>query len=257
MFPKSGATGLSNTFLTKLQNCVALCDQEQQVLIEAVGDARDISEGSHIVQCGDRAHFVHVLLSGWAMRYEILADGSRAITAFLLPGDLCDQHVTVLGVMDHSIMTLTKARVAYLPNGQLESIAQSYPRIAQALWWSTLVDEAVLRAWLVNIGRREAFEAIGHLLCELHARLAYVGLTKNADFELPITQEEIADAQGLSVVHVNRSLKRLRDDGYISLARGKLVINDVRRLRDVAGFDPGYLHRFPPKSVSIADRSRL
>lgn len=152
---------------------------------------------------------------------------------------------TVLGRMDHSIITLTDATLAYLPNGQLEAVARSHPAIGQALWWSTLVDEAVLRAWLVNIGRREAFEAIGHLLCELHLRLLKAGLTQNSDFEFPITQEEIADAQGLTPVHVNRMLQRLRREGYITLKGGRLAINDVARLEAATGFDDGYLHSSP------------
>jgi len=234
-----------DAFLNRLRACVRLSQDDERALRDAVKDVRRLASGVHLVDKGDRPHCVHILLRGWAARYDIVADGSRAITAFLLPGDLCDQHVTVLGQMDHSIVTLTDALVAYLPNGQLESVARDHPRIAQALWWSTLVDEAVLRAWLVNLGRRDAFEAIGHLLCELHARLAKAGVTDNSDFELPITQNEIADSQGLTVVHVNRMLQRLRREGYISLKGGRLVINDVTRLEAVTGFDATYLHSTP------------
>jgi CRP-like cAMP-binding protein len=144
--------------------------------------------------------------------------------------------------MDHSIVTLTDATVAYLPNGLLESVAVRHPLLATALWWSTLVDEAVLRAWLVNIGRRDAFESIGHLLCELHARLEKVGFTTNTDFELPLTQDEIADALGLTPTHVNRMLKRLREEGFISLHQNKLVILDIASLQSATDFDSSYLH---------------
>lgn len=199
----------------------------------------------HLIRKGDRPRYVHILLDGWAARYEVVPDGGRSITAFLLPGDLLDQHVTVLGQMDHSIVTLTEATVAFLPNGLLETVAVAHPRVASALWWSTLVDETVLRAWLVNMGRRDAFEAIGHLLCELHARVAKIGITANADFQLPLTQEEIADALGLTPVHVNRMLQRLRREGYISLSRTKLEISDVAQLEAATGFDPSYLHSHP------------
>jgi CRP-like cAMP-binding protein len=232
-------------FLNRLRACVRLSAHDEQALQNAMTDVRRLPAGAHLAKKGDRPHYVHLLLRGWAARYEILHDGSRSITAFLLPGDLCDQHVTVLGQMDHSIVTLTPATVAYLPNGQLEAVARSHPGVAQALWWSTLVDEAVLRAWLVNLGRRQAFEAIGHLLCELHVRLGKAGLTNNADFELPITQEEIADSQGLTPVHVNRMLQRLRREGYISLNEGNLAITDVERLEIATGFDPSYLHSSP------------
>ena len=233
------------TFLNRLRACVRLSGEDEHALQSAIEDVRQLPTGTHLVERGDRPHYVHILLRGWAARYELLTNGSRAITAFLLPGDPCDQHVTVLGRMDHSIVTLTPAIVAYLPNGQLEAVARAHPRVAQALWWSTLVDEAILRAWLVNLGRRDAFEAVGHLLCELHLRLEKAGLTDNADFELPITQEEIADSQGLTAVHVNRMLQRLRREGYITLKGGRLVINDVARLEAATGFDPGYLHSAP------------
>lgn len=238
-------------FLNKLQACVRLSSEEERALRNMMRDIRFLAPGTHLVEKGDLPRHVHILLSGWAARYELLPDGSRAITGFLLPGDLCDQHVTAIGRMDHSIATLTPAMVAYVPNGRLEAIARMHPRVAQALWWATLVDEAVLRAWLVNVGRRGAFEAIGHLLCELHVRLGRAGLTENADFVLPITQDEIADAQGLTTVHVNRMLRRLRKEGYITLASGRLVINDVARLEAMSGFDPGYLHGSPVKLLRL------
>ena len=173
---------------------------------------------------------------------KVIPDGSRQITAFLLPGDLCDRHVTILGEMDHGICTITPCKVAYLSNGQLEAIARRRPDVARALWWSTLVDEAILRAWIVSIGRRCAYGAVSHLLCELHARMKNVGLVGDHHFRLPLTQDEIADAVGLTAVHVNRVLQRLRSEGLLTLRHGILEIPDVPRLRAAAGFDPAYLH---------------
>jgi CRP-like cAMP-binding protein len=235
----------AEAFLGRLRACVRLASDDENALTDVIRDVRRLSAGTHLIRKGDRPHDVHILLEGWAARYEVVANGGRSITAFLLPGDLLDQHVTVLGEMDHSIVTLTDATVAFLPNGRLESVAVRRPLVASALWWSTLVDQAVLRAWLVNIGRRDAFEAIGHLLCELHARLAKVGFTSNTDFELPLTQEEIADALGLTPTHVNRMLRRLREEGYITLRHNKLVILDIASLRAAAGFDASYLHSKP------------
>lgn len=237
----------AEAFLNRLRACVRLSADEEIALQDAMKDVRRVARGAHLVRKGDRPRHVHILLRGWAARYQLLPDGSRSITAFLLPGDICDQHVTVLGQMDHSIVTLTPAVVGFLPSGALESVARELPRVAQVLWWSTLVDEAVLRAWLVNLGRRDAFQRIGHLLCELHVRLRKAGLTANADFDLPVTQEEIADSQGLTSVHVNRMLQRLRKEGYISLERGRMVISDIDRLQADSGFDPAYLHMLPAK----------
>lgn len=241
-----------DAFLSKLRAHVILSEEDERALIGTLKDVREVPKGKHIVRKGDRPKHVHLLLHGWAARYEILAEGGRSITAFLLPGDLCDQHVTVLGRMDHSIVTLTPATVAYLPNGELDAVARKHPRLAQALWWTTLVDEAVLRAWLVNIGRREAFQAIGHLLCELHNRLTRVGLTDSTDFHLPLTQEEIADSQGLTPIHVNRMLRRLRNEGYISTSGGTLTITDVVKLEIETGFDASYLHS-TPVDVALED----
>jgi CRP-like cAMP-binding protein len=210
--------------------------------IAALGEgAREMSARRYIIREGDRPDHVHLIVEGWAARYKLLPGGSRQITAFLLPGDFCDLHVTILGEMDHSIGTLTRARVAYIPRGRMEALT-SRPAIAKAFWWATLVDEAVLRSWIVNIGRRDAFEAIGHLMCELYLRLRLVGMTDDHRYELPLTQEEIGDALGLTPVHVNRVLQRMRAEGLISLERGALTIHDYRRLEKASGFNPNYLH---------------
>ena len=125
--------------------------------------------------------------------------------------------------------------------GEIDDLV-SNKRINRALWWATLVDEAVLRAWLVNVGRRDALQAVGHLFCELYVRMRNVGLAAGETMELPLTQEEIGDALGLTPVHVNRVLQRLRADGLIALKRGALEILDMAALERVAGFNPNYLH---------------
>jgi CRP-like cAMP-binding protein len=132
--------------------------------------------------------------------------------------------------------------VAYIPRRTIEEITKGHPRINRALWWATLVDESTLREWLVNMGRREAAAQMAHLFCELLLRLQTVGLATENDFDLPVTQDELADTLGLSAVHVNRVLQQLRQDGLISLEGKRLTIHDVERLKAFAGFDPSYLH---------------
>jgi CRP-like cAMP-binding protein len=144
--------------------------------------------------------------------------------------------------MDHGIVALTPAAVAFIPHAVIEQLPLRRPELARALWWATLVDEAVLRAWIVNIGRRDAFEGVAHLLCELHVRLRHVGLVQDHSFDLPLTQEDLADALGLTPVHTNRVLQRLRSEGLITLRGGHLTILDAEGLRRAAGFDPNYLH---------------
>jgi CRP-like cAMP-binding protein len=195
----------------------------------------------NVIREGERPDHVHLIVEGWAARYKLLPDGARQITAFLIPGDFCDLHVTMLGEMDHSITTLTRAKVAYIPRSNMDALTER-PGLAKAFWWATLVDEAVLRAWIVNVGRRDASEAIGHLMCELYVRMKNIGLADDHVFELPLTQEEIADALGLTSVHVNRVLQRLRSEDLISFRQGLLTIHDYPALEKASGFNSNYLH---------------
>jgi CRP-like cAMP-binding protein len=176
------------------------------------------------------------------VRYKVLPDGQRQIMAYLVLGDMCDMHGSILGEMDHSIGALTPCRVAYIPQRAIEELTRRHPRINRALWWATLVDEGTLREWLVTMGRREADQQMAHLFCELLLRLQTVGLATENGFELPVTQDELADTLGLSAVHVNRVLQQLRKDGLISLVGKRLTIHDVERLKALAEFDPTYLH---------------
>jgi CRP-like cAMP-binding protein len=233
--------GVESPLVLKLETVAELPREDREALAALGGGARELGPRRSIIREGDRPEHVHLIVEGWAARYKLLTDGSRQITAFLIPGDFCDLHVTILDEMDHSISTLTRARVAYVPRGRMEELT-ARPHIARAFWWATLVDEAVLRAWVVNIGRRDAHEAIGHLMCELYLRMKVVGLTTDHSYELPLTQEEIGDALGLTPVHVNRILQRMRADGLISLERGALTIHDYRRLEKASGFNPNYLH---------------
>ena len=230
-----------NPLTAKLETVAALPRADVLLLDSLCTDAREMPARRNIIREGDRPEHVHLMVEGWAARYKLLPDGTRQITAFLIPGDLCDFHITVLGEMDHSIVTLTKARVAYIPRAKIIEL-EDRPKITRALWWATLVDEAVLRAWVVNVGRRDALQAVGHLFCELYVRMRNVGLATGETMELPLTQEEIGDALGLTPVHVNRVLQRLRADGLIALKRGALEILDMAALERVAGFNPNYLH---------------
>ena len=203
---------------------------------------RRIDAHQDIIREGASPDHVHLILDGWAARYKIVPDGARQITAFLIPGDFCDAHVTILRQMDHGITALTPATVAYIPQAAFEALPLGRPELARALWWATLVDEAVLRSWIVNLGRRDAHEGVAHLLCELEVRLRHVGLVQDDRFDLPLTQETLADALGLTAVHTNRVLQRLRSEGLIVLEAGALTILDPAGLRRAAGFDPNYLH---------------
>lgn len=232
----------NSAILRKLSIFADLDGPEMTLLDEATSDVRKTAARRDIISEGERPEHLHLIIDGWATRYKILSSGSRQITAFLLPGDFCDLHTTILGHMDHAIGALTPCRVAWIPSDWFDRLTAEHSGLTRALWWGTLLDEAILRNWVVNIGRRDAYERIAHLLCELHARMQMIGLVDDDRLELPITQEELADATGLTPVHVNRKLQRLRGDNLIELSGGVLTIKNVAELKRVAGFDPSYLH---------------
>jgi CRP-like cAMP-binding protein len=182
-------------------------------------------------------------MDGWAARYKILRSGARQITAFLIPGDYCDLHVTILHEMDHGIVAVTPVTVACISRAEMEKLCDDRPGLMRAMWWATLVDEGVLRAWIVNIGGRDAYARIANLMCEMHLRMRNVGRADEGAFQLPLTQELLADTLGLTPVHINRTLKRLKAEHLIDLGRNTLMIVDPAGLRRAAGFDPSYLHR--------------
>jgi CRP-like cAMP-binding protein len=239
--PEGPSCGDHSPLVTKFETLARLGDEDRDALATLCADPREMGARRSVIREGERPDHVHLIVEGWAARYKLLPDGARQITAFLIPGDFCDLHVTILGEMDHSITTLTRAKVAYIPRSKMDA-ATERPKLAKAFWWATLVDEAVLRAWIVNVGRRDAFEAIGHLMCELYVRMKNVGLADDHCYELPLTQEELGDALGLTPVHVNRVLQRMRADGLISFRAGLLTILDYRRLEAASGFNSNYLH---------------
>ena len=228
-------------FIAKLQSAGPLPSADKTLLLDLFKNTVSLRPRRDLVREGEKPDRVHLMIEGWACRYKLLSDGSRQITAFLIPGDFCDTHITIFDEMDHSISSLTDCKVAEVSREAMAELTDR-PAIARALWWASLVDEATLRAWIVNMGRREALVRIAHVICELHARLRNVGLGSEEAFELPLTQEELADALGLTAVHINRTLKELRVQQVMSFKRQNIIIEDMAALRRMADFDPNYLH---------------
>jgi CRP-like cAMP-binding protein len=231
-----------NPLIQKLQHGAELTDEDRQVLEKVITEPRIVDPRQDIIQEGDRPENVHLILEGFACRYKLLPGGERQIMAYLVPGDLCDLHVSILGEMDHSIATLSRCKVVYIPRRAVEDITENHGRINRALWWATLVDEAILREWLVNMGRRPADKQLAHLLVELLVRLQAVGLATENSYEFPVTQAELADTLGISTVHVNRMLQQLRKDGLLTLQGNRLTMTNVDGLKEFAEFNPNYLH---------------
>lgn len=230
--------------IARLGSFVDLSAGEKNLLHNAVGKSvRSAAPHQDIIREGDTPRSVKVMLDGWAMRYKQLPDGRRQILALMIPGDICDANAFIHEHMDHSIGALTAVRYGEISQGDFEGLVADSPRLAKALWWSELVTVSIQREWTTNIGQRQAYERIAHLLCETVARLQAVGLTRGDSCEFPLTQTDIADATGLTPVHVNRMVQALRHDGLIELRDKRLTVRDPARLRQVAMFNPAYLHQ--------------
>jgi CRP-like cAMP-binding protein len=227
--------------LRKLESFCAFSEVERQAVRGMFTGSRRVAAGEDILQEGAAATTVSLLLEGIACRYKSLPDGQRQIMSFHIPGDLVDLHAFILGEADHSIGCLTPCRLAFAPYQGLEEVIDQHPAVARALWRDTAIDGAVWREWLVGMGRRSAYSRIAHLLCEVVARLKDVGLMEGQSCDLQLTQQELADSLGLSLVHVNRVLQRLRANGLISLGRGTLRVHDWEGLKQAGGFDVSYL----------------
>ncbi|GJD60685.1 Crp/Fnr family transcriptional regulator [Methylobacterium frigidaeris] len=232
-----------NPLIRKLERFSRLSDADKRLLQQAA-TARIVNYDTHqdIIAEGEEPRDVNLILAGWVCRYKQLADGSRQIMSFLLPGDLCDLNIFILRRMDHALGTLTPVVAAKISRDLLQEMLNADPRLTRALWWEVLVTAAIHREWLVNIGRRTALERVAHVLCEVFVRQQAVGRVRDGRCELPITQVELADALGLSAVHVNRTLRELRQAGLIDWRDKQLAIPDIDTLTAVARFDPDYLH---------------
>ncbi len=241
--PPWGLGHISNVFIDKLCGHAPLSPTDVKLLTAACRNQRTFPARTDLICEGDKPGPVFVILEGWACRYKLLPEGTRQITSFLMPGDCCDLHASVLNYMEHSIATLTPARVALVPRGLMENLIETRPAITRAFWWTQLVDEDTLRAWIVSMGRRTGLQLVAHLMCELYVRARNIGLTDGDSVELPLTQTVIGDALGLTPIHVNRVLRKLRVGGVMTLIGGNLVISDIAKLTAVAGFDDNYLHR--------------
>jgi CRP-like cAMP-binding protein len=228
--------------IRKLETITVLAEDDRAAVLALPATVKEFAADRDIVCEGDRPSQCCLLLEGFLCRYKVLPDGNRQIMSFHIPGDIPDLQSLHIDVMDHNLATIEASKVAFIPHEAVRKLTHSHPRIADAFWRDTLIDGAIFREWIVNVGSREAYSRIAHLLCEIFIKLRAVGLVTGNGFKLPLTQAEIADATGLSSVHVNRSLMKLRADGLITLERYACTIPDFARLEEAATFDPTYLH---------------
>ena len=197
---------------------------------------------SDIVREGQKPTVVRLVTAGWACRYKDLPDGRRQIVGFFLPGDFCDLNVYILQQMDHSIGAITPVQYLAIPPDVMERLTASRPRVGQALLWHHLVESSIQREWLLNVGQRSAIERLAHLFVELYLRLRSVGMARGQTIDFPLTQNDLAEATGVTPVHLNRTLQELRRQGLIELRAKRLTILDLGRLKQMSLFNENYLH---------------
>lgn len=232
-----------NPFVANLARFGRLDPAEVDALMWVSRNPRRHRAEQILIHEGSPVDHISLLVQGFACRYKIMADGRRQILGYLLPGDLCDVHFAIFNKPDHSVVCLTDCAVVSIPIHAVSELGVRFPKIARALALTAAVDSCILREWLLNIGQRRAMQRLGHLFCELALRLNAIGkVAVDGSFDLPILQGALADTTGLTPVHVNRTLQRLRSSGLISLSQRRLTILDFERLKTVAGFDGAYLH---------------
>lgn len=216
---------------------------DEEAILSLPHRTKVIERHGYIVR--ERETTVHscVLLSGFAVRHKIVAGGARQIVAVHMKGDIVDLQNSFLGVADHGVQVLTESEVAFMPVADVKRLAFERPNVGLAMWMDTLVDGSVFREWIANLGRRDAHTRIAHLFCEFSLRLKVAGLGEATDYELPMTQEQLADCTGLTPVHVNRTLKTLEAENLITRRSSRsIVIGDWKRLAEAGDFDSNYLH---------------
>jgi CRP-like cAMP-binding protein len=234
---------MANRFVHKMNGLAKLTADDVAALERATVQPRRYAARQDLIREGDEPGPMFVVLEGWVCRYKILPSGMRQIMAFLMPGDACDLHIKLLAEMDHSIQSITTAMVATISRSEMQTMMVRHPNIARAMYSAQLVDEGIMRAWIVSMGRRSSTERVAHLICELYLRARNIGLTGEGEFALPLSQLVLADALGMTAVHINRVLKELRLAGAMALKRGSVTILDPGKLVQIAGFDENYLHR--------------
>lgn len=228
--------------LQKLRARDILDEEEEAVLRRSVAEVREAPAGRTLIRAGVTTSESTLLFEGLVCRYRDLADGQRQIMELHVPGDFLDLHSFLLKRLDHNVGAMTAVRYGLVPHEQLKRITEEHPHLARMLWFSTLLDAAIHRERILSVGRRPAIARIAHLMCEMVIRMQVVGLSDGNSCKLPITQSDIADATGLTSVHVNRMLKKLRDDGLMTFRGGEVVVNDWEGLQRIAEFDPAYLY---------------
>jgi CRP-like cAMP-binding protein len=222
--------------------------EDREAVLNLPYTLRTLEPATYTIREADAPEHCAVLVSGFAYRQKLTGDGSRQIVALHIPGDALDFQNLFLDVSDHSIQMLTRGEVAFVYIRDLQVLARERSAVGHAILVKILVEASIFREWVLNVGRRDSRMRIAHLLCELGVRLDAEGLAEDYGYDMPMTQEQLADATGLTPVHVNRTLKALEAEGLIVRSKRSISFPDWKRLRSAGDFNQRYLHLEPQRS---------
>lgn len=232
--------------LRKLRLWARLDGDDERALLDLPHEIVTVAKQRTLINEGDEVGHCWLLLSGYCVRYKIVGDGGRQIVSIHMMGDMVDLQNALLGVADHGVQALTECKMAKIPIHAIRDLTDRRPRVKDALWYDTLVDGSIFREWVANVGRRDSKTRVAHLLCEFALKLDAINPGEQLSYELPMTQDQLADATGLTPVHVNRMLQALVRDGLIERVTSKSVhIGNWKRLAAAGDFDRSYLHLDP------------
>ena len=239
----SGSNGsILAPMVAKLQQWRPLDGPDQEALLALPYRVIKLRPQEYIVREGDRPQNACLMMSGFSFRHKVAGNGGRQIFSIHMKGDLADLQNSLLGTADHNLQALSHVEVALIPVEAIQEIAFARPAVGRAMWHETLVDASIFREWTLNVGRRDARTRAAHMLCEFALRLETAGLGERCNYELPMTQEQLGDALGLTSVHTNRTLMSLGEDGLISRTQRSVRIENWPGLISAGDFDPAYLH---------------
>ncbi|HEX6740664.1 MAG TPA: Crp/Fnr family transcriptional regulator [Sphingomicrobium sp.] len=221
---------------------VEISADEERAIRGVVAETRSIPADQVAIRAGMELNSSMMLLHGWMARCKDLPGGERQVTELHIAGDFTDLHGLTLKCLDHDVVAMSDCTIAVAPHDRLRDLTERFPRLGRVYWFVTNVDAAIHREWTLSLGQRSAISRMAHLFCELHARLETVGRTDGDGYEFPLTQRELSECLGLTVVHANRTLQELRRRGLVELESRQLTIRNRRGLEGVAEFDPAYLY---------------
>jgi CRP-like cAMP-binding protein len=226
-------------FVERLSLRSVLADAERDAILALPGRVQKVEACHDIILPGEHTDHACMMVSGLGGRFDMMADGRRQIVSFYIPGDMCDLHSVPVPTSGWGLEALSAATLLFIPHAALRRLVLD-PSLAMIFWRDTIVDSSILAKWVANVGRRQGIARLAHLFCEMGMRMEQVGLGSRSEYSLPAKQAQLADAMGLTAVHLNRTLKSLRDEG-VAFNRGHVRIKDWNSLADLAEFDPTYL----------------